>query len=167
MTTLASALIGAGIGYAYYHYIGCISGTCPIQTNPVLATIFGAVMAALILPDSYAWLKQKVGSGGEQAQSASYRNISRDEFHALKAEPNVAVLDVRTPGEHAAGHVPGTLLIDINSPDFERKLADLDKDKTWLVYCRSGRRSAIAAGIMVKMGFTDVRNVRTGQGGLF
>lgn len=61
MTTLLSALIGAGAGYAYYHFIGCVSGTCPIQTNPLLSTIFGAVLAMLVLPAGYAWIRQKTG----------------------------------------------------------------------------------------------------------
>jgi rhodanese-related sulfurtransferase len=167
MTTLVSALIGAGIGYAYYHYIGCISGTCPIQTNPFLATAFGAVMATLILPDSYAWIRQKVGSAGEQANAARYENISREQFHALKDQPDTVVLDVRTPSEWASGHVPGAALIDFNSPDFEGKIRQLDPSKTYLVYCRSGRRSMLASNLLVRNGFTQVKNVTSGERGLF
>jgi rhodanese-related sulfurtransferase len=175
MTTLLSALIGAGAGYAYYHYIGCVSGTCPIQTNPYLSTIFGAVMAALILPDSVHWVKTKFDVGGGAAQAtvagqpprASYVNINRDEFFAQKDQPNTVILDVRTKMEWNMGHVAGATLIDINSADFDAKIDQLDKSKTYLVYCRSGNRSSNAANIMIKKGFTDVKNVRSGQAGLF
>lgn len=177
MTTLLSALIGAGAGYAYYHYIGCVSGTCPIQTNPYLSTIFGAVMAVLILPDGINWVKNKLDggrgttdvaqAGAGQPPRANYVNISRDEFLALKDQPNTVVLDVRTKMEWNMGHVDGATLIDINSPTFEAEIKKLDPSKTYLVYCRSGRRSALAANILIKNGFTDVKNVKTGQGGLF
>jgi rhodanese-related sulfurtransferase len=177
MTTLLSALIGAGAGYAYYHYIGCISGTCPIQTNPYLSTLFGAVMAVLILPDGVNWVKNKMDGGRAtadsaqagvgQPQRAAYVNISRDEFLALKDQPNTVVLDVRTKMEWNMGHVDDATLIDINSPTFEAEVKKLDPSKTYLVYCRSGRRSALAANILIKNGFTDVKNVKTGQSGLF
>lgn len=177
MTTLLSALIGAGAGYAYYHYIGCVSGTCPIQTNPYLSTIFGAVMAVLILPDGINWVKNKLDegrgtldvaqAGAGQPPRANYVNISRDEFLALKDQPNTVVLDVRTKMEWNMGHVDGATLIDINSPTFEADVQKLDPSKTYLVYCRSGRRSVLAANILIKNGFTDVKNVKTGQAGLF
>lgn len=177
MTTLLSALIGAGAGYAYYHYIGCISGTCPIQTNPWLATIFGGVMAVLILPDGVNWVKktwdEKRGTmettqgGVGQPPRARVANINKDEFFALKDQPDVAVLDVRTRMEWNMGHVKGATLLDINSSMFAADVAKLDTSKTWLVYCRSGRRSAVAADIMIKSGFTDVKNMKTGQSGLF
>jgi rhodanese-related sulfurtransferase len=177
MTTLLSALIGAGAGFAYYHYIGCVSGTCPIQTNPYLSTIFGAVMAMLILPDGIHWVKNKLDGGRgtsevseagvAQPPKASYVNITRDEFLAQKDQPNTVILDVRTKMEWNMGHVAGATLIDINSADFDAKIDQLDKSKTYIVYCRSGNRSSIAANIMIKKGFTDVKNVRTGQSGLF
>jgi rhodanese-related sulfurtransferase len=63
--------------------------------------------------------------------------------------------------------VAGATLIDINSADFDAKIDQLDKSKTYLVYCRSGNRSSTAANIMIKKGFTDVKNVRSGQSGLF
>jgi rhodanese-related sulfurtransferase len=178
MTTLLSALIGAGAGYAYYHYIGCISGTCPIQTNPYLSTIFGAVMAMLILPDGINWVKKTwdekrgtmdVSSASLAGQPArvTYSNINRDEFFAQKDQPNTMIIDVRTKMEWNMGHVAGATLIDINSADFDAKIDQLDKSKTYLVYCRSGNRSSTAANIMIKKGFTDVKNVRSGQAGLF
>ena len=40
-------VIGAALGYAYYRFIGCASGTCPITSNPIVSTLYGAIMGAL------------------------------------------------------------------------------------------------------------------------
>lgn len=66
------------------------------------------------------------------------------------------VIDVRTPAEYAAGHVAGAQNIDVEASDFEQRIATLDRSEPYLVYCRSGRRSAIAADLMAKAGFTDI-----------
>ena len=63
------------------------------------------------------------------------------------------VIDVRTPMEYADGHVEGSLNLDVESGTFESSLESLDKELTYLVYCRSGRRSAIAANLMRERGF--------------
>ena len=66
------------------------------------------------------------------------------------------IIDVRTPAEYAAGHIAGAQNIDVEAADFASKIASLDKEAPYLLYCRSGRRSAIAAEEMAKAGFTDV-----------
>ena len=57
----ASVLIGAIGGYAYYHYIGCASGTCPITSNPWISTAYGAVVGALAAP----WKTKSINSTTE------------------------------------------------------------------------------------------------------
>lgn len=79
-----------------------------------------------------------------------------------KAKPGVTVLDVRTPGEVAEGHLPGATVIDISDPAFATKAAALPKDKPVYVYCRSGARSARAAGQLAGMGFPAVYNLSGG-----
>ena len=66
------------------------------------------------------------------------------------------VIDVRTPAEYAAGHIAGAQNIDVEAADFGARIASLDKKATYLVYCHSGRRSAIAASQMATTGFTDI-----------
>jgi rhodanese-related sulfurtransferase len=66
------------------------------------------------------------------------------------------VIDVRTPAEYAAGHIAGARNIDVQAPDFASAIATLDKGAAYLVYCHSGRRSAIAAAQMAAAGFTDI-----------
>jgi rhodanese-related sulfurtransferase len=66
------------------------------------------------------------------------------------------VIDVRTPQEFAAGHLEGARNVDVEAADFASKIASLDKGAPYLVYCHSGRRSAIAAAQMATAGFTDI-----------
>ncbi|HYO42378.1 MAG TPA: rhodanese-like domain-containing protein [Candidatus Limnocylindrales bacterium] len=66
------------------------------------------------------------------------------------------VIDVRTPAEFAAGHIAGAQNIDVEAGDFATRIASLDKGAKYLVYCRSGRRSAIAAQQMAGAGFKDI-----------
>ena len=81
----------------------------------------------------------------------------------LAATPAAQVLDVRTKEEFAAGHLAKAVLIPWTDKDFATRAAkELDPGKPLLVYCRSGRRSAEAAAALVKLGFTDVRNVEGG-----
>ena len=66
------------------------------------------------------------------------------------------VIDVRTPAEYAAGHIAGAQNIDVEAADFASRISTLDKTAAYLVYCHSGRRSAIAADQMAAAGFTDI-----------
>ena len=74
----------------------------------------------------------------------------------------VVLLDVRTPEEHAVGNLPGSLLLPVDTADvFGPQVENLipDKNATVFVYCRSGRRSQNAAGIMARMGYRAVYNI--------
>jgi rhodanese-related sulfurtransferase len=69
---------------------------------------------------------------------------------------SLTVIDVRTPAEYAAGHIAGAQNVDVEAADFGTRIAALDKKATYLVYCRSGRRSGIAATQMAAAGFTNI-----------
>ena len=72
------------------------------------------------------------------------------------------ILDVRTPEEYDGGYIEGAINIDFNSEDFSAQLETLDKDKTYLIYCRTGRRSAGARDVMEELGFREVYNMSGG-----
>jgi len=98
-----------------------------------------------------------LASGG-----AGYENVSVTEFSKIIKQKDVQILDVRTPEEYSAGHIEGALLADYNGPTFkEDALKVLDKGKKVAIYCRSGRRSAAAAQILAREGFT-LYNLETG-----
>ncbi len=77
---------------------------------------------------------------------------------------NAVIIDVRTPGEHMNGYIPGT---DLNIPHYElaKRISEIKADKekdTVIVYCRSGRRSTIAAKTLERFGFKNVFNLNGG-----
>ena len=96
--------------------------------------------------------------GCSDGGSATYEQISGAEAKALMdSESGYVIIDARTQEEYDEGHIPGAILI----PEYEiagRAEKELhDKNQLILVYCRSGRRSKIAAEELVKLGYTNVK----------
>lgn len=92
-----------------------------------------------------------------------YQNVDVADFKKIMQEdPNAVVLDVRTPRETAMGKIEGAIEIDISNPNFAGEVQKLDKSKTYLVYCRSGRRSVSACQLMQQEGFQNLYNLRGG-----
>lgn len=69
------------------------------------------------------------------------------------------IIDVRTAEEFSDGYIKGALNYDIFDSIFQQKIAKLDKNKTYKLYCRSGNRSGQAERMMKTMGFADVENI--------
>ena len=87
-----------------------------------------------------------------QAQS-EFRSVNIDEFKTEISKSDVQLVDVRTVQEYSEGHIPGAMNIDVNAPDFEEKIKALDKKENVAIYCRSGRRSKMAANKLTAAGF--------------
>ena len=102
-----------------------------------------------------------LGFMGCTAQNGSSID-SKEAYGLIKADSNITILDVRTAKEFADGHVAGAVNIDVNQADFAQKIDELDRSKTYIVYCRSGRRSSKAVGIMATKGFKNLYNVSDG-----
>lgn len=89
--------------------------------------------------------------------SAAVQQVSPAEGAALIADlDGLTVIDVRTPAEFASGHLDGAVNLDLEAGQFTASIADLPHDAPYLVYCQSGRRSALAAQAMEDAGFTNV-----------
>ena len=87
----------------------------------------------------------------------NFENIDVQGFSELVADTNAVVLDVRTAAEFTEGHIKGAILIDQGQSDFvEKAKATLPIEKRIAVYCRSGRRSANAAGKLADVGYKCV-----------
>ena len=98
------------------------------------------------------------GQDKENDQGAVYVNITAEEAkQIMDSEEGYIILDVRTQEEYDQGHIPGAILI----PDTEIKAKAeevlTDKDQLILVYCRSGRRSKLAAEALVELGYTNIK----------
>lgn len=87
----------------------------------------------------------------------NFENTDVQGFSEFVADSSVVILDVRTASEFAEGHIKGAILIDQGQSDFvEKAKSTLPIDKKIAVYCRSGRRSANAAGKLADIGYKCV-----------
>lgn len=89
-------------------------------------------------------------------------NLGAQDFQAKTQEAGVITLDVRTPGEFVAGHLVNAINIDVEGMQFDSEISKLDKNATYAVYCRSGRRSQFAIDRMKNAGFTNLFNLNAG-----
>lgn len=83
-------------------------------------------------------------------------NLEVAQFAQQVTNPNVVVLDVRTPQEFAQGRIPNSINIDVLAPNFIAEIVHLDKTLDYAVYCRSGKRSVDAAMAMDEIGFSTM-----------
>ncbi len=97
------------------------------------------------------------------SSSSAVRNLDAQQFSKITAASSTYVLDVRTPDEFAAGHLPNAHNINVDSTMFGAQIAKLDKHAVYAVYCHSGRRSAIATAQMEKAGFDHIYNLNGGM----
>lgn len=89
--------------------------------------------------------------------AGSYRQISMEQaVRMMERETDYVILDVRTPEEYAAGHIPNAINIPNETIGASEISALPDKDQLILVYCRSGRRSKEAAQKLVSLGYTSI-----------
>ncbi len=97
-------------------------------------------------------------------------NISAEEFLELmiksRGTDDVVILDIRTADEYEVYHLEGAINIDFYDEKFDEYLDELDKEKTHMIYCRTGRRTGTAEnhalGRMLKKGFSRVHNMLGG-----
>ena len=113
--------------------------------------LFGVALVATLV----------AGCGGSTSE-ATFDLVAPPAAAEVIATETPVVLDIRTPEEFASGHLADAVLIDFYEPDFATQLDVLDKDQTYVVYCRSGNRSASAIETMRELGFNDVVEVDGG-----
>ena len=98
------------------------------------------------------------GQDKENNQGAVYMNITAEEAkEIMDSEEGYIILDVRTREEYDEGHIPGAILIPNTEIEEKAEGVLTDKDQLILVYCRSGRRSKIAAEALVELGYTNIK----------
>ena len=95
------------------------------------------------------------------AQSDSIKTVDAAQFAEIIKSDSVVLVDVRTAEEYAAGHIPNAKNVDVLKSDFKDRVETLSKNKEIAVYCRSGKRSLMAANTLAKMGY-KVINLRGG-----
>ena len=131
--------------------------------------IISAITALLLLgmlAASGALFGCKISNGDDDGQTGIFEDVSVAEAYSLIQEnmtnSNFVILDVRTGEEFDSGHIERALNIDFYASDYGDQLDMLDKDKVYLVYCRSSNRSGQAMDNMEDLGFTEVYNMSGG-----
>jgi phage shock protein E len=123
-----------------------------MQTRLVTLLAIVLLGAAGVVPRSVA---------ADPPQAASAEHVSQADLLARleRKDPDLVVLDVRTPAEFAAGHVPGAR--NISHDLLASRLAELAplRDKQVVLYCRSGRRTLLAADVLHAAGFTRLAHL--------
>lgn len=105
------------------------------------------------------WIKEKTAT-------QTIKDVSVKEAYDLmgknKDNQSFIIIDVRTPQEFASEYIESAVNIDYYSEEFQNELNELDKEKTYLIYCLSGNRSGRALAIMKELGFIEVYNMLGG-----
>ena len=98
------------------------------------------------------------GQDKENDQGAVYVNITAEVAkQIMDSQEGYIILDVRTREEYDQGHIPGAILIPNTEIEARAEEVLTDKDQLILVYCRSGRRSTLAAEALVELGYTNIK----------
>ena len=107
-----------------------------------------------------------IGCSAKNPSGTNFKDISARDASDLiqknQGNSNFIILDVRTPAEFDTGHIKDALNVDYESADFSSQISKFDKDKTYLVYCRSGNRSRSASMLLISLGFKNVYNMMDG-----
>lgn len=95
-----------------------------------------------------------------QADGVQVLDVAK--YEKKMAQPDVQLVDVRTPEEFSEGHLENAINIDVSADDFDEKVASLDKEKPVMVYCKMGGRSAKAGTRLKELGFKNITDLEGG-----
>ena len=118
--------------------------------DPTMKKLVFLLLAVMMLTAS--------GQDKENDQGAVYVNITAEEAKEIfDSEEGYIILDVRTREEYDQGHIPGATQISHEEIAEKAEQVLTDKEQLILVYCRSGRRSKIAAEALAELGYTNIK----------
>ena len=101
-------------------------------------------------------------SFSSHSQTLTFQNVDAIVFkHKIETSPGI-ILDTRTTGEFARGHLKGAQLVNLQNPNIGNELLTLPKDKPLYLYCYSGSRSVYVAKFLIENGYTQVYNLQKG-----
>jgi len=130
----------------------------------MISVFLGALIIGVLLAS--VCIQTETNTVKSETQIQIIENITPEEAYILiqenKDNPNFLILDVRTPEEFLGEYIENAVNLDYYSDTFRNDLDKLDKNKTYLIYCRSGRRSENALNIMKELDFGEVYNILGG-----
>ncbi len=152
---ILSAILGAGLGFLYYKKVGCKSGVCVITSNKYISVLYGALVFGML--GNIAVKKFDLTPAPSGAVS-----VKAEDFRICTEQAGVLILDVRTAGEYADGHIPGSVNNDVTSSGFISRMAISDKNTPICLYCRSGSRSKKALQELSDAGYSNLTELKGG-----
>jgi len=118
------------------------------------------LLGALLIPSMLLAADEKPATA-----TTVVKRIGVGEYDKLRSNTNVVLLDVRSVAEFEKGRIPGAINMDVNSPRFPEMIGTLDKNKTYLVNCAVGMRSAKACKKLEGAGFKELYDLAPGFDG--
>jgi rhodanese-related sulfurtransferase len=102
------------------------------------------------------WVAARIYQGRNQSVISAQQRLSPSQYQAEFSQPKAPhlLVDVRTAGEFQEGHIPGAVNIDLQR--LAQRLGEIPRDQPVVLYCRSGSRSATAAGLLARAGYVHV-----------
>jgi rhodanese-related sulfurtransferase len=132
--------------------------------NLMISLFLGALIIGVLLAS--ACIQTETNTTKSETQIQIIKNITPEEAYILiqenKDNSNFVILDVRTPEEFLGEYIENAVNLNYYSDTFRNDLDKLDKNKTYFIYCRSGRRSENALNIMKELDFREVYNMLGG-----
>lgn len=126
----------------------------------MITKLFLPLLAVLLIPTILPAADDKA-----TAPKSIVKRIGVDEYDKLRSNTNVVLLDVRSAAEFEKGRIPGAINMDVNSTRFPEMVGTLDKNKTYLVNCAVGMRSAKACKKLETAGFKELYDLAPGFDG--
>jgi len=147
--------------------VGAVSRAISHERYPDARRLLQArrALAALLVVGAMSVALMTIGTAGEPVATApasaavAVAPMSQEALleHQSRHPDHLFVLDVRTPQEYAEGHVPGA--VNVPHDQLASRLAEVPKDKDVVIYCKSGRRSALAADVLAANGYSRLSHL--------
>lgn len=138
-----------------------ITGNCSTQWIQIVSFAILAIFCMTFT--CHGWQTKDIRVPIPAGKAAIIKKLSPKEAFELiqmnKTKPDFVILDVRTPEEFESGHIEGAININYHSEAFVGDLDKLAKNKIYLVYCRTGRRSSDTVDIMTRQGFKELYRI--------
>lgn len=143
---------------------GCTAGNGGTQAPPAGLSSDAVITQTQQAPPDVTQTQQPLATAQPSQATAQAKTISPEDAKAMIGTEGVVLLDVRTQEEYSEAHIDGAVLLPYDAIEPNADKLPKDKDTTIIVYCRSGRRSAIAAETLIGMGYVNVYDLGGIQG---
>jgi len=127
-------------------------------TKKLLIALFGLTFAVSSCQNK----PSTTTTTNESGVQVTSKVITVEEYEKAITNPDIQLVDVRTPAEFSSGHIAKAININVMDATFTNEISKLDKQKPVYIYCRSGARSQRAAATLMQNGFTQIIDLQGG-----